>query len=97
MVDVFGEVGFHGEGLGDHGESTHGLLLYESTLRIPFVIAGPGVPKGRVESGRVGTIDLVPTLLPLLGLPRPEGLPGRDLTPGFAGRALPRERQEVLR
>lgn len=81
----------HGEGLGDHGESTHGLLLYESTLRIPFVIAGPGIPKSRAENGRVGTIDLVPTLLKLLDIERPEGLPGRDLTPAFEDRPLPKD------
>ena len=81
----------HGEGLGEHGESTHGLLLYESTLRVPFVLAGPGVPEGRVVSERVGTIDALPTLLALLGLPAPEGLPGRDLRPALAGRPLPRQ------
>jgi choline-sulfatase len=78
----------HGEGLGEHGESTHGLLLYESTLRVPFVMAGPGVPPGRVVAERVGTIDVLPTLLALLGLPRPEGLPGRDLRPALAGGRL---------
>src|SRR4029453_13163611 len=74
----------HGEGLGEHGESTHGLLLYESTLRVPFVLAGPGVPEGRVVSERVGTIDALPTLLGLLGLQAPESLPGRDLRPALA-------------
>ncbi len=78
----------HGEGLGEHGESTHGLLLYESTLRVPFVIAGPGVPPRRVVEERVGTIDALPTLLSLLGLARPEGLPGRDLRPALGGRPL---------
>jgi len=78
----------HGEGLGEHGESTHGLLLYESTLRVPLVIAGPGVPPGRVVEERVGTIDVLPTLLALLGLPRPEGLPGRDLRPAMSGSRL---------
>lgn len=79
----------HGEGLGEHGESTHGLLLYESTLRVPFVIAGPGVALGRIVRERVGTIDVLPTLLGLVGLPVPEGLPGRDLGPALAGRAVP--------
>ena len=39
----------HGEGLGEHGETGHGILLYESTLRVPFLLAGPGVPEGRVD------------------------------------------------
>jgi arylsulfatase A-like enzyme/Tfp pilus assembly protein PilF len=38
--------GDHGEGLGDHGESQHGNLLYQSTMRVPLVIAGPGVTAG---------------------------------------------------
>ncbi len=33
----------HGEGLGDHGELQHGNLLYESTMRVPLVVVGPGV------------------------------------------------------
>ncbi|MBP1603815.1 MAG: Sulfatase [Acidobacteria bacterium] len=39
-------VGDHGEGLGDHGESQHGNLLYQSTMHVPLVMAGPGVPVG---------------------------------------------------
>ena len=35
--------GDHGEGLGDHGERTHGMLVYDSTLRVPLIVAGPGV------------------------------------------------------
>ena len=81
----------HGEGLGEHGESTHGLLLYESTLRVPLVMAGPGVPAGRVLSEQVGTVDVLPTLVALLGLPAPEGVPGRDLSRLFKGRELPRD------
>ncbi len=78
----------HGESLGEHGESTHGLLLYEATLRVPLLMAGPGVPAGRVVEERVGTIDVLPTLLGLLGQPLPEGLHGRDLRPSLAGREL---------
>ena len=43
-------VGDHGEGLGDHGESQHGNLLYQSTMHVPLVVAGPGVPAGTVET-----------------------------------------------
>jgi tetratricopeptide (TPR) repeat protein len=48
-------VGDHGEGLGDHGESQHGNLLYQSTMRVPLVAAGPGVTPGVIDrpvSGR---------------------------------------------
>ena len=40
-------VGDHGEGLGEHGESLHGNLLYQSTMHVPLVIMGPGVARRR--------------------------------------------------
>ena len=43
-------VGDHGEALGDHGESQHGNLLYQSTMRVPLVMAGPGITPGAVDS-----------------------------------------------
>ena len=57
----------HGESLGEHDEQTHAVLVYESTLRVPLIVAGPGVPGGRRAAARAGTIDIVPTLLALLG------------------------------
>jgi choline-sulfatase len=86
-------LGDHGESLGEHGEATHALLIYESTLRIPLVMSGPGVPEGRVVSDRVGTVDVLPTLMGLVGIQPPPGLPGRDLRPLFLGRRLPRGAQ----
>ena len=71
-------LGDHGESLGEHGERTHGMLLYDGALRIPLVIAGPGVPAG--ESRRpVSLVDVAPTLLRLAGLGVPGGMQGRDL------------------
>jgi len=74
----------HGEGLGEHGEQTHGLLLYEPTLRVPLLVRGPGLPAGTVVRTPVGLVDLAPTLAGLLGrsLPAPAGrtLDGRDLS-----------------
>ena len=78
----------HGESLGEHGELTHGVLIYESALRIPFLLAGPGVPAGVVAKPRVGTVDLVPTVLGLLGLEPRSDLPGRDLRPALRGERL---------
>ncbi len=69
-------VGDHGEALGDHGEPTHGFFLYESSMRVPFVLAGPRVPRGRQFSGTVRTVDILPTLLKALDLPIPAGLDG---------------------
>jgi arylsulfatase A-like enzyme/Flp pilus assembly protein TadD len=74
----------HGEGLGDHGESTHGVLLYEPTLRVPLILRAPGtLPAGTVIATPVSLADLAPTLLGLLKVRSP-GLPasadGRDLS-----------------
>ncbi|MEO8502564.1 MAG: sulfatase-like hydrolase/transferase [Acidobacteriota bacterium] len=76
----------HGEGLGEHGESRHGLLLYESTLRVPLLMRAPGVLAAGAKVARpVGAADLAPTLLGLLGVPSGASAPslpgdGRDLS-----------------
>lgn len=72
----------HGEGRGDHGESTHGLFVYQSTLSVPFLLAGAGVPSGRRVAGPARTVDLMPTVLGRLGLSTPGGLDGADLLAG---------------
>lgn len=69
----------HGEGLGEHGESTHGLFLYQSTLRVPMVIAGPGIEAGKRRTGVTRSADLMPTLLAILGIEAPAALDGRNL------------------
>ena len=81
----------HGESLGEHGEVTHAVLIYQATLRVPFILAGPGVPAGATVAARVATVDLVPTLLGLLGLPPRPDAPGRDLRPAIRGERLPPE------
>jgi arylsulfatase A-like enzyme/Tfp pilus assembly protein PilF len=68
----------HGESLGEHGELTHGLFAYEATLHVPLVLWGSGVAPGR-DDRSARHVDLVPTILGLLGLPVPAGLPGRSL------------------
>lgn len=71
----------HGEGLGDHGEATHGLLLYEPTIAVPLLVRGPDLP-ARVVTTPVGLVDLAPTLAGLVGHPFPTAakLDGRDLS-----------------
>jgi len=69
----------HGEALGEHGETTHGFFLYDEILRVPLILAGPGVPNGQIVTEPVGLIDIVPTVLDLIGAaPDPE-LPGRAI------------------
>jgi tetratricopeptide (TPR) repeat protein len=60
-------VGDHGEGLGDHGESQHGNLVYEPTMRVPLVLVAPGVAQGESD-GPVSTRRIFHTLLDLAGL-----------------------------
>ncbi len=80
----------HGEGLGEHLEATHSMLLYNSTLHVPLIVRVPGVAGGTVVDQRVGTVDLLPTVLDLLGIDRPPGVQGRSLAPLLLeGRELP--------
>jgi arylsulfatase A-like enzyme/Tfp pilus assembly protein PilF len=71
--------GDHGESLGEHGELTHGLLLYEPTLHVPMIISAPSLPP-RVIHTAVSTTDLAPTIAALAGLSFPKPVDGRDLS-----------------
>ncbi len=77
----------HGEGFGDGGELTHGFLLHDGTIRVPLLLRGPGVAAGRVVDTPVSHVDIVPTVLDLVGVPRHEGLQGADLRAGGSGGA----------
>jgi arylsulfatase A-like enzyme/Tfp pilus assembly protein PilF len=79
----------HGEGLSDHDELTHAVLVYQSTMRVPMIVAGVGVPRGRLVTSRVGTIDVLPTALGLLGIDADKALLGRDLRSLMEGRDAP--------
>jgi choline-sulfatase len=71
----------HGEGLGEHDEESHSHFLYESTMRVPFIIRCPGtLPAGVRVAGVVRTVDIAPTVLGFLGLPSPEWMEGRDVS-----------------
>lgn len=61
----------HGESLGEHGERTHGVFAYESTLRVPLVFAGPGVPQRVVQAPAVSHVSVLPTVLELAGVTAP--------------------------
>ncbi len=69
----------HGEGLGDHGEPTHGLYIYDSTMRVPLVVTGPGVAGGRRIDEQVQTVDIAPTVLELAAVGTPAVFDGRSL------------------
>ncbi len=76
----------HGEGLGEHGELSHGALLYESTLRVPMIFAGPGVRAAGIVADPVSLVDVMPTILEAVGLPARSDADGLSLWPALAGR-----------
>jgi len=82
--------GDHGEGLGEHGEETHGLFLYDSTLHIPLVIKLPANSHhGLVIDSLVRTTDILPTVLSLTNTPAPPELNGESLVPYFQNESQP--------
>jgi len=78
----------HGESLGEHGEGTHGVFIYDATLRVPWIMAGPHIPAGRVSPTVARLIDVLPTLVDYAGVPRRAELEGRSLRPAADGRAM---------
>jgi len=79
--------GDHGESLGEHGEREHGIFLYEGALHVPLVIRAPGVAPRHV-SGITSLVDVLPTLLDLLGVEWPPTIDGRSLVPALRGLPL---------
>lgn len=77
--------GDHGEGLGEHGEKTHGFFIYNSTLHVPLLIKLPGAAP-RVMADEVSLVDVMPTVLQALGLPIPASVQGRSLLGQVLGR-----------
>ncbi|MEM9557596.1 MAG: sulfatase-like hydrolase/transferase [Acidobacteriota bacterium] len=74
----------HGEGRGEHNESTHSLLAYNSTLHVPLIVKPPAAALERAAAGsriatRVGLVDIAPSILGWLGLEAPEGIQGQPL------------------
>jgi arylsulfatase A-like enzyme/Flp pilus assembly protein TadD len=75
----------HGEALGQHGESTHGIFLYDETIHVPLIIKLPGdhLP-GKLQAGkridsRVRLVDVLPTILQVAGLEVPRQVQGQSL------------------
>ena len=74
----------HGEEFGDHGGRYHGTTVYEEQVRVPLVVSVPGAPSSHVVEEPVQTIDLLPTVLSSLSIPRPPRVRGRDLSAALA-------------
>jgi choline-sulfatase len=83
---VIAVVADHGEALGEHGEETHGLFLYDETVHVPFLIK---LPTGRARPSRVdrrvGLVDVSPTLLQAVGVEAPSSMQGSSLLETFPG------------
>ncbi len=71
----------HGEGLGDHSESTHGYYIYQSTLRVPLIFHWPQDSNRflTLVDAPVSVLDIAPTLLQYAGIPQPAAFQGRSL------------------
>ena len=83
----------HGEAFGEHGMSWHGVELWEELVRVPWILYVPGMEPRRIATPR-SQIDLAPTLLALLGLPRPadtapDAFSGEGLTGDVVGVSPP--------
>jgi arylsulfatase A-like enzyme len=76
----------HGEEFGEHGGHYHGTSVYEEQVRVPLIVSAPGTLAARHISEPVQTIDLLPTLLTALDIPKPPRVRGRDLGPLLAGK-----------
>lgn len=82
----------HGEGRGEHNETTHSMLVYNTTLHVPLVLKPPvnsalnaALKAGKRIAARVGTVDVLPTVLEILGVEVPDGIQGRSLVPFMTG------------
>ena len=73
----------HGEGLGEHGEATHGFFCFESTMRVPLVLrlpeGAPGAAPGTRSDVVASVVDILPTFAEALGLPLASAIDGTSL------------------
>jgi N-acetylglucosamine-6-sulfatase len=85
--------GFH---LGQHRLPSGKQTAYEEDIRVPLVVRGPGVPKGRTVSRLAGNVDLAPTFADLARVAAPAFVDGRSLVPLLRGRRAPGWRRAYL-
>lgn len=78
----------HGDEFLDHGDITHGHTLYNELVHVPFIVGGSAMAsraEGERISTRIESIDIMPTILDMAGLPRPPLIQGRSLAPILNG------------
>ena len=81
---IFVLVSDHGESLGEHGETSHGVFLYDATLHVPLMILAPGLVPASVTA-QVRLVDVAPTIAALAGLAQPSKYSGQSLLPFIKG------------
>jgi len=79
----------HGELFGEHGRMGHAHDFYETLVRVPLIIGGPGLPKGKREKTVVSHLDFTPTLKDLLGVDYSSNMQGKSYSALFHGGAMP--------
>jgi arylsulfatase A-like enzyme/tetratricopeptide (TPR) repeat protein len=80
-------VGDHGESLGEHNESGHAFFIYDATQSVPLIVRIPSTSvQGKVIESQVENVDIMPSVLELLGLPVPKEVQGRSFLPLLAGK-----------
>ena len=78
----------HGEGLNDHGEDEHGVLLYREAIHVPLIVKLPQARhRGETVAAPVALVDVFPTVAALVDLPAPPGLAGTSFAPAMSGAA----------
>lgn len=78
----------HGDGMASHGMVTKQVSMYDETMRVPFIMAGAGIPRvEEIQPELIQLLDLMPTLLDLAGLDAPEAARGKSVMPLVHGQA----------
>ncbi len=86
----------HGEGLLEHSEPTHSLRIFDATMRVPWILRVPGRPGGVRIPGLVSLVDVLPTVLELLGIESPAEVQGVSLVASLDGAGGDAERQVYM-
>jgi arylsulfatase A-like enzyme len=79
----------HGEAFGEHVALGHGFTPHQEALHVPLLFRGPGIRAGHRVTTPVSLVDVMPTILDLLGLPAPADVQGRSLRAALTGQELP--------
>ena len=85
----------HGEALGEHGESAHGIFIYDCTVKIPVILRAPWIVSGGSRfTGLFESIDIVPTLLGLLKIEIPPSVQGKNFAGEIEGKEYKKGKAE---